>query len=97
MLLTLNKVDPKDPAESKLYTMDWSGGLNSGSTISTSTWTMQPSGLTNAGDGIVAGNLKTSIEIAGGKPNTEYWLTNTITTSDGETLQRTGMVLVQRI
>ncbi len=89
----LNPVEPKDPAESKVYTMDWTAGLNSGATISTSAWTI-PAGLTKVTDGIVTGNLKTSVQLSGGTDGQVYECTNQIVTSDGETLERTGVVQV---
>ncbi len=94
MVTTLKPVEPKSPSESKLYTMDWSGGLSPGTTIATSAWTIQPAGLTNAADAIVTGNLKTSIRVSGGAVGVDYILTNTITTSDTQTLNNSGIVSV---
>lgn len=87
-------VDPKDPQESKLYTMDWSGELTDGATISTSSWTID-GGLAKVTDGIVTGSLKTTIKVSGGQAGADYACTNTVTTSDGETLERTGIVRVR--
>jgi hypothetical protein len=90
----LNPVEPKDPQESKIYTMDWTNGLNSGATISASTWVV--TGLTNAADTIVTGSLKTTIRLSGGVDGNDYTCTNTVTTSDGETLERSGVVQVRQ-
>jgi hypothetical protein len=87
-------VEPKDPQESKIYTMDWTAALNGGATISSSTWTLDP-GITNAGASIVSGSKKTSIEISGGVAGVDYHVTNQIVTSDGETLERTGILRVR--
>jgi hypothetical protein len=86
-------VDPKDPSEIKIYTRDWTNVLNDGATVSISTWVIGP-GLTKDADGIVTGSLKTSVKLSGGSPGMRYPCTNTVTTSDGETLELTGTVLV---
>jgi hypothetical protein len=89
----LNAVDTKDPSESKTYSMDWSPQLNSGATISTSTWTL-PSALTaiaTATSGAV-----TSVLLSGGNDGQDYECLNTITTSDSETLTKAGTLRVRR-
>lgn len=91
----LNPVDPKDPSEALTYTMDWTDALNSGATVSTSTWALEPSGLTNDDDAIVTGNLKTTIKVSGGVHGTDYVATNTVVTSDSETLIRRGTIRVR--
>ena len=90
----LNAVEPKAPAEIKYYTMDWTGGLNSGATVSGSVWALSSSELTNVTDGIVSGSLKTTIKLSGGIEGQTYLCTNTITTSDGETRSRVGVLKV---
>ena len=87
-------VDDKDPDATVIYTMDWTNRLNSGATISTSDWTIQV-GLTKVTAGIVTGNLKTSVKLSGGTAGTDYTCTNSVTTSDGETLELTGIVRVR--
>jgi hypothetical protein len=94
-IFPVDAVDSKDPQEVKTYTMDWTLYLNSGATISTSAWTVT-SGITKTSDGIVAGNVKTSILLSGGKIGRDYVCTNTVTTSDGETLESSGVVPVRR-
>jgi hypothetical protein len=91
--LSLTGVEPKDPGESAIYTMDWTAFLNSGATISTSTWTA--TGLTVVTSGIVTGNLKTSVKISGGVDGQDYEPVNEIVTSDGETLRRSGVLPVR--
>lgn len=90
----LNPVDPKDPSDIKTYTMDWSGDLLDGATLTGSTWDIQPTGLTKVSDGIVSGNLKSSLTVSGGVAGTTYECTNQVTTSAGETLNRTGEIKV---
>lgn len=84
----------KDPNETAWVTMDWTRRLTSGITISTSAWSI-PSGVTSSTDVVVSGNLKTSILIAGGTAGQDYECVNTVTTSDGQTLQRTGILAVR--
>jgi hypothetical protein len=86
--------DPKDPNEVKTYTMDWVPQLNTGATISTSTWVL-PSGVVNDADGIVSADTQTSILLSGGTHGTDYSCINRITTSDGETLEQTGLLRVR--
>ncbi len=50
--------------------------------------------LTNAADAIVTGSLKTSIRVSGGVAGVDYILTNTVTTSDSQTLINSGVVSV---
>jgi hypothetical protein len=88
-------VEAKDPQEVKTYTMDWTSRLQEGATIATSVWAISPSGLTKDSDGILAGNQKTSILLSAGTHGYDYLCLNTITTSDGETLEETGKLRVR--
>jgi hypothetical protein len=88
----MNDVDAKDPDEVKYYSMDWTNYLNTSATISTSAWTVA-SGITagaNGTDGAIARVL-----LSGGTHGQNYIVTNRITTSDGETLERAGVVRVR--
>lgn len=89
-------VDPKDPDAIEWYAMDWTTYLNTGATISTSTWTV-PAGLTVASSQIAAGNLITQVKFSGGTDNTDYECRNRVTTSDGETLDLTGILRVRSL
>ena len=60
------------------YGLDWSLWLKDGETISTSTWTVEPT-LTQSLSQILGG--VTSLFVEGGEVNKSYILTNTITTS----------------
>lgn len=88
-------VDPKDPHETKIYTFDWTNQLNSSATIAGSTWVV--TGVTNVQDSIVTGNLSTSIKLSGGVDGQDYICTNRVTTSDGETLERSGLLRVRQL
>jgi hypothetical protein len=74
--------------------MEWAGYLTAGATISTSTWTLQ-TGITRVDDDIDGST--TTVLISGGTHGTNYTCTNTITTSAGETLERTGIVRVRTL
>ena len=85
----------KDPDETRIYKMDWSAHLGT-LLIAASTWTV-PSGLTEVTSGIVTGNTKTYVTLAGGTANTNYTVTNTVTiASTGEIYQRSGRLDVRQ-
>jgi len=79
--------------ENKAFGIRWSGVLadaNDGSsdTISTSAWSISPSGLTAVSDGIDTSNTRAKIRVSGGTANTIYKLQNTIVlATSGYTLQ----------
>jgi hypothetical protein len=89
-------VDAKDPNAVEWYEMDWTTYLNDGATISTSTWTV-PAGLTVVTDQIKTGNLITQVKFSGGTHGTDYECLNRVTTSDGETLDLTGILRVRSL
>lgn len=88
----------KDPDETRQLIMDWTSHLASpADTIATSTWSV-PTGVTQVTHGVVTGNKKTSITVSGGTADTDYILSNTITTTtSGETLQRSGTLRVRSL
>jgi hypothetical protein len=97
----VSDVDKKDPSDVKYYTMDWTNGVNDGATIVTSAWTIETiSGdaaeLEEEDSDIVSGNLITRILLSGGTHGNNYEVMNTITTTDGETLEKTGVVRVRQ-
>jgi RNA 3'-terminal phosphate cyclase len=51
--------------------------------------------VVNDADGIVSADTQTSILLSGGTHNTDYACINRITTSDGETLEQTGLLRVR--
>lgn len=72
------------------YGFDWktNGWLEPDETIASSTWSVQPAGITLSRLQIAEGNI-TSVFAAGGTNGRQYVLTNTITTSEGRTDSRT--------
>jgi hypothetical protein len=95
-------VDKKDPNEIKYYSMDWTEGVNDGATVVTSVWTIQTivadaAPLEEDDSDVMAGDLITRVLLSGGTEGNSYEVTNTITTSDGETLERTGVVRIKEL
>lgn len=74
-----------DPAETLNYTFDWEGRLGA-ATISTSTWSISPTGPTLSSPTNTTTTATTLI--AGCTAGAIYTLTDTITTSAGTTEQR---------
>jgi hypothetical protein len=76
-------VQPKSDVDNLTYTFDWSGWMNAGDTIQSSSWSVPP-GLTN----LTSSSTPTTalIKLGGGTVGTSYVVTNTILTSvSGET------------
>lgn len=82
----------KDPDARLDYTMDWSGALASGDTISTSSWVL-PSGIT-----LYAQSNTSSATVAwlqGGTAGSVYPVVNRIVTANGVNDDRTIQVVVE--
>lgn len=88
---------PKDPQEASVkYSMNWSGDLETDETILTSAWSVA-SGLTVNNDTISSDGKSTNLYLSGGVADMDYPCENTVTTSEGQTLQRTGMLPVREL
>lgn len=83
----------KDPADVTKHTTTWT--LDANETISTSAWSVSPSGLTI--DSETETTTTTTVWISGGTDGDWYTLYNTITTSAGRTLRRYIRVQVKEI
>lgn len=83
----------KDPDETRIYKMDWSAHLGE-ELIANSSWIV-PSGLTLVANGIVEGNTKTFVTLAGGEAGKTYVITNTVYTNTQEIWQRSGRLDVR--
>jgi hypothetical protein len=83
----------KDPGERLDYTIDWQidGYLETGETISTSTWTVA-SGITQFGSATATGTSAT-IWLEGGTHGQEYLATNQIVTSEGRRAERSIKII----
>lgn len=75
------EIQTKHPASTRDFQIPWSGMLN-GATISASTFTVSPSGLTISNASFSP--TSTKIRTAGGVDGSAYDITNTVTLSDGQ-------------
>ncbi len=79
-----------DPDETLDYSCDWSAFLDDGGSpgdaIQSSAWSTAPSGPTLSGEGI-SGNV-TTVFVSGALPGRVYRLTNSVTTDQGRTAER---------
>lgn len=85
----------KDPTEKKDYEIDWSRHLGSGETVTTSTWSVAPVGITLAAPNQAA--LATPItrtRLTGGTAGVEYRITNHVVTSTTQEFERSFTVNV---
>lgn len=88
--------EDKAPAETREYLIDWRalGLLCAGETIVGSTWNAS-AGLALSDPGI--DRNRTRVTVAGGAIGGEYRIANTITTSQGAEMVRTGMLAVKEL
>lgn len=85
----------KQPAESRLFSMDFSALLASGETISSvSSVTALPSGLTLVNPAVAAGT-RAQQRISGGTDKVAYKVTIRVVTSAGNTLEGEGILQVR--
>lgn len=82
----------KDPDAVLDYQVDWSSWLESGETISTSTWVV-PTGITE--DSSSNTSTDATIWLSGGTVEETYTVTNRVTTSLGRTDDRSFVISVQ--
>ena len=75
----------KTEAEVLDYGVDWSGWLETGDQIQTSSWAVE-AGLTVGGQ--QHDDASATIWLSGGAAGTRYWVTNRITTTAGRTAER---------
>lgn len=94
--MTIGTWDPADPSDVDTYSFDWVNRLGA-ETISTSTWTISPSGTGHlaAGADSISGS-KTSIILSAGIVNTPYTVTNRIVTSGSRTIERSAILMVKQ-
>lgn len=78
----------KDPAEKLDYQLDWDAEYMRGAdTISASTWTSTPTGLTHVATSVTA-SIKANIRISGGLVGTTYTVTNHVVLASGQEAER---------
>jgi len=95
----------KDPNSIVEYGRNWGGTdgwLASNETITTSNWYITSDeediptlAINITGSGISVDELSTSVWLEGGTDGVKYKLTNRITTSQGRTEDRTGIITVR--
>ena len=83
----------KLPNEVRVFTMDWSAQLGPDA-IANSSWTITPNTATIL-QSYIATETLTTIRVEGGVSGVNYILTNTITTSNSETLIESGTLHVR--
>jgi hypothetical protein len=84
----------KDADEVRIVSFDFTDDLNASATISTIVSVVAaPAGPTFANNSIVGSAVNT--KVTGGTNATDYTVTCTITTSDGETLELSGILRVR--
>ncbi|KZZ75250.1 hypothetical protein A3765_10530 [Oleiphilus sp. HI0130] len=87
---TIPKPRLKDPDSTVDFDIDWSQWLREGEVVSSSSWLASP-GITVESDSFTG--TATKILVSGGVVNTEYTLTNRITTSLGLAEDRSMRVI----
>lgn len=92
-MLTLNDVDPKDPAGAVFYGFDLTAALNTGATVSSATWNVP--GLTVANEGTTSTTVVA--KLSGGVHGEDYAVRVVVTTSDGETHPLAGRLRVRDV
>ena len=89
----------KDPSAVLDYALDWyrggNGWLAAGDSITTSTWTVSDSALVIDSDSITDGHT-TVVWLSGGVVDTNYTVTNQVTTAAGRTDERSFTVKVKQ-
>lgn len=83
----------KLPSEIRVFTMDWSAQLGSDE-IANSSWTITPNTATIM-QSYIPNETMTTIRVSGGVSGVNYIVTNTITTSNSETLIESGTLHVR--
>ena len=82
----------KGTAETLIHQEDYTHRLLSGDYIASSSWSVA-SGLTGSADTYTG--ISTQITLSGGTVDTQYKVSNTVTTSLGEVIKRSFKVLVR--
>jgi hypothetical protein len=77
----------KAPGELLPYNINWSDMLAAGESILTSVWIIVDNALINISDPAISG-LETTTKVSGGAAGYNYVISNTITTSNGNTCVR---------
>jgi hypothetical protein len=82
-----------DPTDVDYYGWDWADRLDTGETISVSTWTV-PSGITQTTPAPSIAGSVTTLWLTGGTLGQKYTVTNHITTNQGRQFDRSFVVQI---
>jgi hypothetical protein len=85
----------KDPQEERLFTFDWTQHLGTDTIVSSSI--AVEIGLVKESEAIAVDSKKATVLVSGGTVGTSYLVTNTILTSAGEWLERSGEITVRQL
>lgn len=85
----------KDPDEVLDYTIDYAPLLEDDETITTSTWEITPTGLTE--DDTAESDQESTIWVSAGSHGVRYELVNTIVTDQGRTFLRAIAISVRGV
>lgn len=83
----------KTPTEKVVFESVWTNDLAEGETISSQSWAGSPSGLTFAVQSI--DDTFTTSRVEGGSNDTDYTITNQITTSNGQVLEKVWILRIR--
>lgn len=89
----------KDQNEVEKYTIDWSNRLDSGESISSSSWTVDPNGVSDGSltvDASGSTSTTATLTLSAGNDGKEYELLNRIVTDGGRTLDQTFKINVRK-
>lgn len=84
------------PGEKVDYHQDWTEWMESGDTISSSSWTIEPVGPTLSGEAVAGGEPVTTVFVEDLELGISYELRNTIVTEEGRTGVRDITLRCQR-
>jgi hypothetical protein len=84
----------KDPNSTIDFAVDWAEWLNTGDTVSSSSWEV-PVGLTLSSEGVT--NNVTRAFLAGGIAGVDYMITNRVTTQGARIEDRSILVQVRQL
>lgn len=86
----------KDPSADLDYGFDWEGWLASGDTISSSTWSVKPTGTSLTLSQETHDDNTTKVWLEDGDEGTRYTLTNKIVTNGGREDERSFVIKIQQ-
>jgi hypothetical protein len=83
----------KDPGDILDYAFNWTSWLGASETISSSTWTATPTGITIGSNTFTT--TQSTVWLSGGVEGSVYYVKNQIVTNQGRTVDRTMTIRVE--